>query len=212
MGEFMAQHREQIATACWQHLALVLPCLGAATLLAVALAVLVHRHPAAHATSETLAGMALTVPAFAVLAVLLVLTGGGAVPGMLAVTFFAVLPVLRCTLRGLRGIPVVLSDSARGIGMGRLRMLTTVELPLAWPAVLAGIRVSARLSGGVAALAAYTVGSGLGGLVFAGLAKRGDDAAGLALSGLVGVVVLTAVLDLALVLLGRLTTARGLRG
>ena len=213
MGKFLAQHSEQILVACGQHLVLVLPCLAAAALLGVGIAALVHHHPVAHATSDTLAALAMTVPSFAVLGALLVLTGGGSAPGVAVVIFFAVLPVLRHALLGLRGVPAVLTDSAKGLGMGRLRVLTTVQLPLAWPVILTGMRVSARLGMGIAALVAYTVGSGLGGLVFAGLARgQGDDAVGLVLAGVVGVLLLVAVLDLALVLLGRLTIPRGLRG
>ena len=87
-----------------------------------------------------------------------------------------------------------------------------IELPLAWPVILAGVRVSAQMSMGIAAIAAYVLGPGLGGFIFTGLAQiGGKNALNSALVGTIGVVLLALILDAMLLLVGRLTTPRGIR-
>jgi osmoprotectant transport system permease protein len=85
-------------------------------------------------------------------------------------------------------------------------------MPLAWPIILTGIRVSAQMVMGIAAVAAYALGPGLGGFIFSGLSRLGGaNALASVVTGVVGVVLLALVLDLLLVGLGRLTVSRGIR-
>ena len=87
-----------------------------------------------------------------------------------------------------------------------------VRLPLAWPVILAGVRVSAQMSMGIAAIAAYVLGPGLGGSIFVGLAQiGGKNAVNYALVGTLGIVLIALVLDLLLLALGRVTTSKGIR-
>jgi osmoprotectant transport system permease protein len=138
--------------------------------------------------------------------------GFGVAPAVAVVTFFAVLPILRNAVVGLTGIDPAVVESARGIGMGRVRTLLRVELPLAWPVILGGIRVSAQMVMGIAAVAAYVLGPGLGGFIFSGLSRLGGaNATESVVTGVVGVVLLALLLDLVLVGIGRLTTPRGIR-
>ncbi|RIJ53644.1 ABC transporter permease subunit, partial [Clavibacter phaseoli] len=138
--------------------------------------------------------------------------GFGVAPAVAVVTFFAVLPILRNAVVGLTGIDPAIVESARGIGMGRVRTLLRVELPLAWPVILGGIRVSAQMVMGIAAVAAYVLGPGLGGFIFSGLSRLGGaNATESVLTGVIGVVLLALLLDLVLVGIGRLTTPRGIR-
>src|SRR5690606_29992042 len=103
-------------------------------------------------------------------------------------------------------------DAARGVGMSRLGVLTKVELQLAWPAILAGMRVSTQMLMGIAAIAAYAKGSGLGNLVFSGLSQLGGaNALNLALAGRLGVIVRGLLHAAVYWLVGRLTTSRGIR-
>jgi osmoprotectant transport system permease protein len=96
--------------------------------------------------------------------------------------------------------------------MGRVRTFLQVELPLAWPVILGGIRVSAQMVMGIAAVAAYVLGPGLGGFIFSGLSRLGGaNSLESVLTGVIGVVILALILDLVLVGLGRLTTPRGIR-
>ncbi|MFP5316093.1 MAG: ABC transporter permease subunit, partial [Actinomycetes bacterium] len=103
-------------------------------------------------------------------------------------------------------------ESAHGIGMSRFRTLVRVELPMAWPVILAGIRVSAQMVMGIAAITAYALGPGLGGFIFSGLSRLGGaNSLESVITGVVAVIILALILDLLLVGLGRITTPRGIR-
>jgi len=113
---------------------------------------------------------------------------------------------VRNTIVGLQAVDPAVRDAARGIGMGRVSVLTRIELRLSWPSILAGIRVSTQL------ITAYAKGPGLGTLIFFGLNGLGTpNGVNRALTGTVLVVVLALLLDGLLVLVGRLTTSKGLR-
>ena len=212
MWDYVVERRGLIAFQAFQHVSLVIQCVLLGTVLAVALAVLVYRSPAATALANGVSAVGLTIPAFALLGILLAPFGFGITPAVIAVTFYAALPVLRNAVVGLAGVDRSLVESARGIGMSRAAVLLRVELPLAWPVVLAGIRVSTQMVMGIAAIAAYVLGPGLGGLIFSGLSRLGGaNALNSALVGTIAIVLLALVLDLLLVLAGRLTTPRGIR-
>ena len=212
MWDFVVERHQQILFASWQHFSLVVQCLILATILAVGISVLVYRSGTASALANGVSAMGLTIPSFALIGLLIAPFGFGVVPSVIVVTFFATLPILRNAVVGLSTIPASVVESARGIGMSRLRTLATVELPLAWPVILAGIRVSAQMVMGVAAVAAYTLGPGLGGFIFSGLSRLGGANATESVAvGIIGVILLAVLLDLLLVGLSRLTTPRGIR-
>ncbi|TQN38145.1 osmoprotectant transport system permease protein [Blastococcus colisei] len=212
MWEYVVDRRGLIAFQAFQHVSLVVQCVVLGSLIAVALAVLVYRNPAATAAANGFSAVGLTVPAFALLGILLAPFGFGITPAVIAITFYAALPVLRNAVVGLAGVDRSLVESARGIGMSRMRTLLRVELPLAWPVILAGIRVSTQMVMGIAAIAAYVLGPGLGGFIFSGLSRLGGaNALNSALTGTIAIVLLALVLDLLLVVAGRLTTPRGIR-
>ena len=212
MWEYVLDRREQIAFQAFQHVSLVIQCVVLATVLAVAAAVVVYRRPRLVALANGVSAVGLTIPSFALLGLLLAPFGFGVTPAVIAVTFYAALPILRNAVVGLAGVDRSLVESARGIGMGRLAALMRVEIPLAWPVILAGVRVSTQMVMGIAAIAAYVLGPGLGGFIFTGLSRLGGaNALNAALTGTLAVVVLALLVDLLLVLVGRLTIPRGVR-
>ncbi|HSP52967.1 MAG TPA: ABC transporter permease [Cryobacterium sp.] len=212
MWDFVRDQYEQILFSSWQHFSLVVQCLILATVIAVVLATLVYRSPALTGVANSVSAIGLTIPSFAFIGLLIAPLGFGVVPAVIVVAFFATLPILRNAVVGLSGIAPSIVESARGIGMSRFRTLLQVELPMAWPIILTGIRVSAQMVMGVAAIAAYSLGPGLGGFIFSGLSRLGGaNSLESVLTGVIGVVVLALILDLLLVGLGRLTTPRGIR-
>ena len=212
MWDYVVERRELIASQAVQHVSLVVQCVLLGTVIALVVAVLVYRSPTATSVANGVSAVGLTIPAFALLGILLAPFGFGITPAVIAVTFYAALPVLRNAVVGLAGVDRSLVESARGIGMSRLAVLLRVELPLAWPVVLAGIRISTQMVMGIAAIAAYVLGPGLGGLIFSGLSRLGGaNALNSTLVGTFAIVLLALVLDLLLVLAGRLTTPRGIR-
>ncbi len=209
--DFLSTRRSQLAMDSWHHVSATVQAVFLATLLSMAVGVAVYRSRAGSAVAISLASTALTVPSFALLGLLIPVFGLGVVPTMIALVLYAVLPILRNTIVGLDAIPPATVDAARGVGMSRLDVLARVEIPLAWPSILAGIRVSTQMAMGILAIAAYAKGPGLGNLIFAGLARVGTPTAlPMALTATVLIVVLALVLDVLLVLLGRLTT-RGIK-
>ena len=212
MWDYITERRSQLLYQSYQHLSLVIQCVLVATLLAVALAVLVHRNPRIASAASAASAVGLTIPSFALLGLLIPLAGIGTATSVVAVTFYAILPILRNAVVGLAGVDKTLVESARGMGMGAIRTLLRIEIPLAWPVILAGVRVSAQMSMGIAAIAAYVLGPGLGSFIFTGLTQIGGaNALNSALVGTAGVVVLALVLDALLLLVGRMTTPRGIR-
>jgi osmoprotectant transport system permease protein len=212
MWDFVQSHFDQIVFSSWQHASLVVQCLALATGIAVAVGALVYRSRSASSAANTITTIGLTIPAFALVGLAITPFGFGVPPAVAVVTFFAILPILRNTVVGLTGVDPAIIESARGIGMSRLRTLLQVELPLAWPVILGGIRVSGQMVMGIAAVAAYVLGPGLGGLIFSGLSRLGGaNSLESVLTGLIGVVILALILDLVLIGLGRLTTSRGIR-
>jgi osmoprotectant transport system permease protein len=212
MLQYVAERWDQIWFASVQHFSLVVQCTVLAAVLAVVIAALVYRVPRLASIANGVSSVGLTIPSFALIGLLLVPLGFGVVPSVVTVTFFAALPILRNAVVGLTEVPQTVVESARGIGMSRFRTLVQVELPLAWPVILTGVRVSAQMVMGVAAVAAYGLGPGLGGFIFSGLSRLGGaHSLDSVVVGVVGVVILALILDLLLLGLGRLTTSRGIR-
>ena len=212
MWQFIDDRREQILINAWNHAYLVILAVVLATLIAVGLAMVVTRVPKLEPVANAVSAVGLTIPSFALIGLLLPVTGLGSPTALLAVTFYAVLPILRNAVVGLAGVDQHLLESARGMGMSELASMFRIRLPLAWPVILAGVRVSMQMSMGIAAIAAYVLGPGLGVSIFVGLAQLGGkNALNYALVGTIGIVVIALVLDLLLLALGRVTTSKGIR-
>lgn len=212
MGEFVAGRWEDILYRSFQHLSLVVQSVALAMVIAILIAVLVTRVPALKPLANAISAIGLTIPSFALLGLLLPLVGIGTLPSVIAVAFYATLPILRNAVVGLSGVSPTLLESAKGMGMGATTRFLRVQLPMAWPVIMAGLRISAQMSMGVAAIAAYALGPGLGGYIFTGLAQIGGaNAINYALVGTIGVVLLALLLDVVLLLVSQLTTSKGIR-
>ncbi|MEO5834062.1 MAG: ABC transporter permease [Nakamurella sp.] len=209
---FLSRRSADIADLALQHLAVVLVSLAIATVIGVGIGLLVWNRPVPRTVSLTAAAVALTIPSLALLALLSPVLGLGWAPSVVALVFYSMLPIIRNTVVGLREVPAHMVEAARGMGMTRTRVLLRIQLPLAWPIVITGIRVAAQLTIGIAAIAAYVAGPGLGLYIFKGLSSLGSaNALNYALTGTVCVVLLALVVDAAFVVIARLSTARGLR-
>lgn len=211
--EYVLDNYDRLLELSAEHLAVVLAGLFVGAVFGLALGVAVHRRPRACAAALNLCGVILTVPSLAMYALLLAVLGTiGTTPVVVALALYSLLPIVRNTVTGLSGVDAAVVESALGVGMGRWRRLVSIELPLAWPVVITGVRVSAVLLVGVAALGPIIGGPGLGELIFAGLrVVTSPNAVNLALMGTLGVVLVGMLLDGAFLVLTRLTTSRGLR-
>lgn len=212
LGEFVRSRSDEILFASFQHFSLVVQSVVLATVIAIVIAALVHRSETGRSIANSVSAVGLTIPSFALIGLMVAPFGFGVAPAVIVIVFFATLPILRNAVVGLANVDPALVESARGLGMSRLGTFLRVELPLAWPVILSGVRISAQMVMGVAAVAAYVLGPGLGGFIFQGLSRLGGaGATESVITGTVGVVLLALILDLILLGIGRLTTSKGIR-
>ncbi len=195
--------RVTFLTALWQHLVIVCTAVGIAACIAVPLGVVVSDHPRVAGAILFVDGVVMTIPSVALYGLLmpvlaLVGKGIGTVPAVIAMILYSQLPMLRNTVAGIRNVDRSVIDAARGIGMGKWRILATVSLPLAFPVIMAGIRSSFVMGVGVTAIAAYIGAGGLGMYIMLGIANSNRD---LIVTGALATTFLALLADL---LLGRL--------
>jgi osmoprotectant transport system permease protein len=211
--DFVCNRSDTLSQQAGSHAVIVIQSMIIATAVSLVVALLVYRSRGGSNTAIAITSTFLTIPSFALLGLLIPYFGLGSKPTIIALVAYALLPIVRNAIVGLRGVDPALVDSARGMGMTRLRVLLRVELPIAWPVVLTGIRVSTQLIMGIAAIAAYVKGPGLGESIFSGLARIGSvNSVNSTVAGTLGVVLLALLFDLGFQIIGRLTTPRGLRG
>jgi osmoprotectant transport system permease protein len=212
LWDYLTAHQSQLIFDSYQHVSAVVQSVLIATIVGVAVGVATYRSPLAANLATSVSSVILTVPAFALLGLLIPLFGLGVVPSVAALVLYSLLPIIRNTIVGLNAVDPALTDAARGIGMSRLATLRRIELRLVWPSILSAMRISTQMSMGVLAIAAYVKGPGLGNLIFAGLARVGSPTAiPMAVIGTLLIVILALLLDALLVLLGRFTTPKGIR-
>lgn len=160
-----------LARLTLQHLTLVALSVAAAVLLGVPLAVAAYPRRRLRGGVLAAAGLLQTVPSLALLAALIGLTGAiGAVPALLALTLYALLPIMRNTVAGLSEVGDGIRQAGTALGMTRAQRLRHVELPLALPTVVAGIRTAVAIAIGTATIAAFIGAGGYGERIVTGLA------------------------------------------
>jgi osmoprotectant transport system permease protein len=212
LSEYIASRWDLLTQAALEHALVVAISLVIATIIGVGIGMLTHRSPRWAAFAIGTSGGFLTIPSFALLGLLIPILGLGWGPSVVALVLYSLLPIVRNTVVGLKGVDPAIVEAGRGVGMSAVGVMTRVQLPLAWPVILTGIRVSTQMIIGIAAIAAYVAGPGLGNQIFDGLSRLGSvNALNSALAGTFGVVVLALLFDLFYVVIRRLTTARGLR-
>ncbi len=182
------------------HLKLTGMALLAACLVALPLAVLASPFNRLSRPLLYLAGLVQTVPALALLALFIPVFGLGELPAILALFLYSLLPIVRNTLTGLFNVDPLVRQVATGMGLTRLQRLRHVELPLAFPAILAGIKTAAIISIGTATLAAFVGAGGLGEPIITGLTLNDHR---LILEGAIPAAILAVVVELAFELIER---------
>ncbi|WP_225831719.1 ABC transporter permease [Streptomyces sp. NK08204] len=164
----------QVSEALWQHVQLTLISTFFVLVIAVPLGVLLTRRALCRAApvAMALANAGQATPAIGLLALLVIWLGTGTKAALTGIVAYAVLPVLSNTMAGLKANDPTLLEAAHGIGMSPLGVLTRVELPLAVPLILAGVRTALVLNVGTAALASFGGGGGLGVLITTGITNQ----------------------------------------
>ena len=169
--EFALSRQDSVIEGVVQHTGYVVTVLVAAGFIAVVTGVLTRRNQLAKELALSIASVFLTIPSLALFVIFIPLVGLGFAPSFIALLLYSLLPILRNTITGLDGIDNGVLESAKGMGLSPIQVLSKVQLPLAWPVILAGVRVSSMLIVGLAALATLVAGGGLGDFIKSGLAR-----------------------------------------
>jgi osmoprotectant transport system permease protein len=200
--DYVGENQARITFLLIQHIEVVMISVVLATVLSLIIAVATETLPQVRKVALSVAGTILTIPLF----------GLGVVPTVLALTVYAVFPILRNAVTGFETVDEGVIDAARGMGMGSWQRLWRIRVPLAWPVILNGIRVATIMVVAIAAIGAAVRGPGLGELIFRGLSRIGGaNALNEALAGVVAIVAVAAILDLLFIVLGHISTPRGLK-
>ncbi|MDE2661164.1 MAG: ABC transporter permease [Acidobacteriota bacterium] len=171
--EFLAGRWSEILGLTLEHVVLVVISTVAGVLIAVPLGLAITRIPALGRPVLGFAGVIQTVPSLALFGLLipLPLIGGiGSRTAIIALVLYALLPILRNTVTGVRQVDPAILDAANGMGMTDWQRLTLVEVPLALPSIFSGIRIATVVGVGLVTIAAAVGAGGLGSLIFRGLA------------------------------------------
>ncbi|MBA3430255.1 MAG: ABC transporter permease [Actinobacteria bacterium] len=219
MGEFLSNfliylefEGSDLLAQASQHAIAVGISVFLATVIALTVGCLVYERNRSATVALQVAGTILTIPSFALFGILIPILGLGWGPTLVALTLYGLLPILRNTIAGLRGVDQAVTDSAQGMGLSRSQRLFRIELPLAAPVILAGIRVSTLILMGIAAIAAAVAGPGLGEGIFSGLARIGSASALFQVTGgILGVVLLAIAFDIGFFIVRRLVISKGIR-
>jgi osmoprotectant transport system permease protein len=210
--DYLAAQGDRLLALAIEHLGIVLIAVAISTVIGVAVGILTYRTETPRRIALGVTGIFLTIPSFALFGLLIGPMGLGAAPAVVALVMYGLLPIVRNTITGLRSVDPSIVESAQGMGMGRYRRLFRIEFPLAWPIILTGMRVAAVIIVGIAAIAAVVNGPGLGKDIFRALARFGTPTAvPQVLSAILGIIAIAIAIDLAFVLIARLTTSKGIR-
>ncbi|MBJ7571679.1 glycine betaine/carnitine/choline/choline sulfate ABC transporter permease OpuCB [Bacillus halotolerans] len=192
-----------------EHLYISLIAVVLGIIVAVPLGVLLTRMKKGAGAVIGVVNIVQTLPSLAILAFFIPLLGVGKVPAIVALFFYSVLPILRNTYTGIKGVNKNLLESGKGIGMTGWEQIRLVEIPLAIPIIMAGIRTSTIYLIGWATLASFIGGGGLGDYIFIGLNLYQPE---YIIGGAVPVTILAIIIDYLLAVTERKVTPKGLQG
>lgn len=210
--DFIVGRSDEVMTATTEHLWYVIATLVTATVISVSVGIWVRHRPFPREITLGIASVFLTLPSLALFVIFIPLTGLGFMPAYIALTMYAILPILRNTVTGLNGVSPAVLESARGMGLSSVQRLWKIELPLAWPVIVTGVRVSMLLTTGIASIAVLVGGGGLGSFILSGLRRLGLPNSYEAMwAGTLLIIALALVLDAVFIFIRRVTTSPGLR-
>jgi len=199
--EWIADNFDRYVDPFFEHVVLTMVSLAIGFAIAFGLALLAHRRRWLIGPITQITGILYTLPSLAVFFLLLPITGRGSTTAIIALVSYSLLIIFRNVMTGLENVPAEAKDAGRGMGLTDRQLLWRVELPLALPEIMAGVRIAATTIVGLATLAFFAGAGGLGGQIFADINFKSNvvTAGGLA-------VLLAAVLDALILLAQRAVT------
>ena len=192
LWEFLSSRMTELGIKTWEHLILVGVSMGIAVSFGIPLGIIASKTQWLRQVVLSVAGIVQTIPSLAILALFLPFLGIGTQPAIAALVLYALLPIIRNTCTGIDGIDPPILEAADGMGFDSWQRLRMVEIPLALPVIIAGIRTSTVICVGIATLAAFIGAGGLGDFIVTGLSMNNQR---LILLGAIPAGILALVLD-----------------
>ncbi len=205
LWQFMFEQRDKLLAQTLEHVGLTFISLLIAVVVGLPLGILIARKRKLSAAVLGFAGVLQTIPSIALLGFLIPIAGIGAKPAIIALFIYALLPIIRNTFTGVIGVEATVTEAAVGMGMTRWQVLLNVELPLAMPVILAGIRTATVINVGVATLASYIAAGGLGEFIFGGISLNNTN---MILAGAIPAALLAIFFDLLLSVIQKLSVKK----
>jgi|TARA_B100000700_G_scaffold128542_1_gene144021 osmoprotectant transport system permease protein len=210
--QYALDNLELLLTRTIEHISLVGVAVGIATLTGVPIGIAITKNERAAKTVLYIASIIVTIPSIALFGIMIPILsiigqGIGYMPAVIAVLLYSQLPIIRNTYTAINNVDPALREAARGIGMSQNQRLRMVEIPLAVPVIMAGVRTAVVLNIGVMAIAAYIGAGGLGTFISRGISQ--SDPRQLIL-GAVAVSVLAIIVDYSLLALQKRLTPKGM--
>ena len=175
LWQFMAQQSGKLWEQTLTHTGLTFISLLIAVLVGLPLGIIIAKRKSLTSGVLGFAGILQTIPSIALLGFMIPLLGIGPLPAIAALFLYALLPIIRNTYTGIKEVDPAVVDAAFGMGMTQKQVLLKIQLPLAMPVILAGIRTATVINVGVATLAAYIAAGGLGEFIFGGIALNNTN-------------------------------------
>jgi len=167
--QYLLDNPEKVLNLTWDHIQLVGTAILIAAAIGIPLGILINRVPWLQLPVLNLSGVLYTIPSLAFFAILIPYTGIGKTTAITALAVYSLLAIVRNTAAGMEEVDRPIKDAADGMGMTKLQRLRMVELPLALPYILTGLRIATVAGIGIAAIAAVIGAGGLGRLIFDGI-------------------------------------------
>ncbi len=205
LWQFMHQESAKLLQQTLEHIGLTFISLLIAVLIGLPLGIYITRNKKAAGLILGAAGILQTIPSIALLGFMIPLLGIGPIPAITALFLYALLPIIRNTFTGIRNVDPVVKEAAVAMGMTKTQVLFKVELILAFPVIMAGIRTATVINVGVGTLAAYIAAGGLGEFIFGGIALNNTN---MILAGAIPAALLAIILDFLLSLIQKMSSKK----
>lgn len=205
---YLVENSGMLLNKTVEHLYISTMALILAMIVAIPLGILLSKKEKLSKVSLTIAGILQTIPTLAILALMIPLFGVGKVTAIIALFIYVLLPILNNTIVGVQNIDCNIVEAGRSMGMTNFQLMKDIELPLALPMVLSGIRLSSVYVISWAALASYVGAGGLGDLIFNGLALYEPE---MIIVGTILVTLLALIVDLILAQIEKWIIPKGLK-
>jgi osmoprotectant transport system permease protein len=210
--DFINSRWDDVIELTLEHVRYVVSVVVVATIIGVATGIYVRHRPAMREVVLGVYAVFLTIPSLGLFVLFIPIVGLGFWGPFIALTMYALLPIARNTVTGLMGVDQAVLESARGMGLNSRQRLLRVQLPLAWPVIITGVRVSALLTTGIAAIATLVAGGGLGDFIKSGLSRLGTpNSLESVWTGTIFIILLALIIDSVFVMIRRATTSPGIR-